>query len=46
MLAAREPVAFVDPAMPQETTLIAMHGSLTPDEMHVPLLAARGHAAS
>jgi hypothetical protein len=46
VLAAREPVGFVDPAMPQETTLIAMHGSLTPDEMHVPLLAARGHAPS
>ena len=26
--------------------LIAMHGSLTPDEMHVPLLAARGTASS
>lgn len=42
VLAAREPVAFVDPTMPQETTLVGMHGSLTPDEMYVPLLAGRG----
>lgn len=42
VLAARGPAAFVDPAMPQETGLLAMHGSLTPDEMHVPLLAGRG----
>lgn len=42
ILAAREPVGFVDPALPKERTLLAMHGSLTPDEMLVPLLAARG----
>jgi hypothetical protein len=44
VLAAREPVAFVDPALPLETQLIGMHGSLTPDEMWVPLLAGRGRA--
>jgi hypothetical protein len=42
VLAAREPVAFVDPAAPNERTLKSGHGSLTPDEMYVPLLAARG----
>jgi hypothetical protein len=42
VLAAREPVAFVDPALPKERTLRSGHGSLTPDEMYVPLLAARG----
>ena len=42
VLAAREPVAFVDPALPNERTLRSGHGSLTPDEMYVPLLAARG----
>jgi len=44
VLAAREPVAFVDPTLPQERNLIGMHGSLTPDEMYVPLLGARGRA--
>jgi hypothetical protein len=42
VLTAREPVAFVDPTLPQETHLIGMHGSLTPDEMYVPLLGGRG----
>jgi predicted AlkP superfamily pyrophosphatase or phosphodiesterase len=42
VLAAREPVAFVDPALPKERTLLSGHGSLTPDEMYVPLLSARG----
>ncbi len=42
VLAAREPVAFVDPALPNERTLRSGHGSLTPDEMYVPLLATRG----
>ena len=42
VLAAREPVAFVDPALPNERTLRSGHGSLTPDEMYVPLLAATG----
>ena len=44
VLAAREPVAFVDPAMPLERHLVGMHGSLTPDEMYVPLLTGRGRA--
>jgi len=44
VLAAREPVAFVDPALPNERTLKSGHGSLTPDEMYVPLLAARGNS--
>ena len=42
VLAAREQVAFVDPTLPQETKLIGRHGSRTPDEMYVPLLAVRG----
>lgn len=42
VLAAREPVAFVDPRLPREANLRSGHGSLTPDEMLVPLLAARG----
>lgn len=44
VLAAREPVAFVDPRHLVETGMRAGHGSLTPDEMLVPLLAARGRA--
>jgi hypothetical protein len=42
VLAARDRVAFVDPAMPHESALVACHGSLTPDEMLVPVLAGRG----
>jgi hypothetical protein len=41
-LAARGTVAFADPTHPHETRLRAGHGSLTPDEMLVPLLAGRG----
>jgi hypothetical protein len=41
-LAARGNVAFVDPTHPHETRLLAGHGSLSPDEMLVPLLAGRG----
>lgn len=44
VLAARELVAFVDPTLPMERKLIGMHGSLTPDEMYVPLLGGRGRA--
>jgi hypothetical protein len=44
VLAARAPVAFVDPRQPQELGLVSCHGSLTADEMRVPLLAARGRA--
>lgn len=46
VLAARDPVAFADPTLPGETALLAAHGSLTPDEMLVPLLAARGRRRS
>lgn len=42
VLAAREPVAFEDPTHGYETEMLAGHGSLTPDEMYVPLLAGRG----
>ncbi len=44
VLAAFEPVGFVDPMLPHETSLRSGHGSLTPDEMHVPLLAGSGRA--
>jgi hypothetical protein len=44
VLAGREPVVFVDPGYPGERNLLAGHGSLTADEMLVPLLAARGRA--
>lgn len=42
VLAARGSYAFVDPSMPHEGTMRSMHGSLTAEEMLVPLLAARG----
>jgi hypothetical protein len=42
VLAARDTDAFADPTHPKETKLVAGHGSLTPDEMLVPLLAGRG----
>ena len=42
VLAARDPVVFVDPGNQNETKMQAQHGSLTPAEMLVPLLAARG----
>jgi predicted AlkP superfamily pyrophosphatase or phosphodiesterase len=42
VLAAREPVAFIDPSFAQDRRLISFHGSLTPDEMLVPLVGARG----
>jgi hypothetical protein len=41
-LAAKGNIAFADPTHPHETRLRAGHGSLTPDEMLVPLLAGRG----
>lgn len=44
VLAARDRVAFVDPALPFERRLRSAHGSLTPAEMWVPLVAARGTA--
>lgn len=42
VLAAREPVGYVDPDNPGESKLLSGHGSLAPDEMLVPLLATRG----
>jgi hypothetical protein len=36
-----EPIAFLDPADTGELRLAARHGSLTPDEMLVPLLGWR-----
>ena len=46
ILAAREPVIFLDPDLPQEASMRSHHGSLTPAEICVPLLAARGTAGS
>ena len=42
IVAPRDPVAFVDPDLPNEANLVGAHGSLTADEMYVPLVAARG----
>lgn len=44
VVAAREAVGFLDPENPGEARLLSGHGSLTSDEMHVPLLAGRGRA--
>jgi Type I phosphodiesterase / nucleotide pyrophosphatase len=41
-LIAYEPVAFSDPADPGELMLRCRHGSVTPAEMYVPLLAVAG----
>jgi hypothetical protein len=41
-LAARAPVAFIDPALPHERKLRSGHGSMTADEMYVPLVAGWG----
>lgn len=45
-LVAREPVAFRDPMQDQETQMQCQHGSLTNDEMLVPLLATTVSAAN
>jgi hypothetical protein len=42
VLAASGPIGFVDPNNPGEGRLLSGHGSLTPDEMLVPFVAARG----
>ncbi len=42
VLAARGEVAFVDPSLPNERNLMSGHGSLSPDEMLVPCVAAYG----
>jgi len=44
VLAASGPIGFVDPRNPGESRLLSGHGSLTPDEMLVPFVAARGRA--
>jgi predicted AlkP superfamily pyrophosphatase or phosphodiesterase len=44
VLGAKNPVAFIDPALANEPKLKSGHGSLTADEMLVPLVAARGVA--
>jgi hypothetical protein len=46
VIAARDAVAFVDPALPNEVKLKSGHGSLTADEMFVPLLALRGRGGT
>jgi hypothetical protein len=46
VLAALGPVGFVDPTLPYEAQLIGAHGSITAAEIEVPLMAARGRAAS
>jgi hypothetical protein len=42
---ARAPVAVLDPSDPGSAALRCRHGSLTPDEVRVPLLAAVGSTA-
>ena len=42
VIAPREHVAILDPADPGEQWMRCRHGSLTPEEMLVPLLACRG----
>jgi hypothetical protein len=42
ILAARDAGGFADPTYRGEATLRSGHGSLTADEMLVPLLAGRG----
>jgi hypothetical protein len=42
VLAARTLTAFADPAFERETQMLGRHGSLTRDEMLVPLLATHG----
>jgi hypothetical protein len=44
ILAARGSTAFVDPTFTRETGLRSAHGSLTPREIEVPLIGARGRA--
>jgi hypothetical protein len=46
ILAARNAATLVDPAEGRLNDLVTVHGSLTADEMLVPLLVARGAAPS
>ncbi len=41
-----EPVAYLDPADGGDARLVCRHGSLTPEEMLVPLVAGRGRLGS
>lgn len=45
VLAPFGPIAFADPNLPRETSLRAVHGSLTTAEMTIPLIASRGRGA-
>jgi hypothetical protein len=42
VLAAREPVAFIAPDFKIEARMLSFHGSVTAEEMLVPLVAGRG----
>jgi hypothetical protein len=44
ILAARALTSFRDPGDPKESLLVGRHGSITPDEMLVPVAVARGRA--
>jgi phosphohistidine swiveling domain-containing protein len=44
VLAAKGTAAFVDPALEREARLVSAHGSLTADEMLVPVVAGRGRS--
>jgi hypothetical protein len=44
VLAAIDPVGFVDPANPGEDRLLSGHGSIAAGDMLVPFIAARGRA--
>jgi hypothetical protein len=41
-----EPVAYLDPADGGDARLVCRHGSLTPEEMLIPLVAGRGRLGS
>ena len=41
-----EPVAYLDPADGGDVRLVCRHGSLTPEEMLVPLVAGAGRLGS
>jgi hypothetical protein len=45
VLLARADVAYIAPDLPGEASLLGCHGSLTPAELEVPLLAALGRAS-
>jgi hypothetical protein len=44
VLAAIDPIGFVDPANPGEDRLLSGHGSIAAGDMLVPFIAARGRA--